>query len=140
MHGDEREEAQAPIWVQTCSGCIHRLIWSQLSMQFLHGSLLIHMLPTRQIDQRLMRRHIDSIPARASSEIQCVRERKEERGGSGPVRLAYQPPTNNTFLSEQTSHQQSASSTFLSEQISTSHQLPAKRTNCKMVGPAPHFA
>jgi hypothetical protein len=44
------------------------------------------------------------------------------------VRLAYQPPANNTFLSEQTSQQQSASSTFLSEQISTSHQPPAKRT------------
>jgi hypothetical protein len=36
--------------------------------------------------------------------------------------LAYQPPANSTFLSEQTSHQQSVSSTFLSEQISTSHQ------------------
>jgi hypothetical protein len=35
---------------------------------------------------------------------------------------AYQPPANNTFLSEQTSRQQSASSTFLQEQISTSHQ------------------
>jgi hypothetical protein len=34
-----------------------------------------------------------------------------------PVRLAYQPPTSSTFLSEQTSYQ-----TFLSEQISTSHQ------------------
>jgi hypothetical protein len=45
-----------------------------------------------------------------------------------PVRLAYQPPANRTFLSEQTSHQQPASSTFLSEQISTSHQPPAKRT------------
>jgi hypothetical protein len=44
------------------------------------------------------------------------------------VRLAYQPPANSTFLSEQTSHQQSASSTFLSEQISTSHQPPTKRT------------
>jgi hypothetical protein len=44
------------------------------------------------------------------------------------VRLAYQPPANSTFLSEQTSHQQPASSTFLSEQISTSHQQPAKRT------------
>jgi hypothetical protein len=32
-----------------------------------------------------------------------------------------------TFLSEQTSHQQSASSTFLSKQISTSRQPPAKR-------------
>jgi competence CoiA-like predicted nuclease len=39
-----------------------------------------------------------------------------------PVRWAYQPPANSTFLSEQTSHQQSASSTFLLEQISTSHQ------------------
>jgi hypothetical protein len=39
-----------------------------------------------------------------------------------PIRLAYQPPANSTFLSEQTSHQQSASSTFLSEQTSTSHQ------------------
>jgi hypothetical protein len=43
-----------------------------------------------------------------------------------PVRSAYQPLANSTFLSEQTSHQQSASSTFLSEQISTSHQPPAK--------------
>jgi hypothetical protein len=51
-----------------------------------------------------------------------------------PVRLAYQPPANSTFLSEQTSHQQSASSTFLSEQISTSHQPPAKRTGCLLVG------
>jgi hypothetical protein len=45
---------------------------------------------------------------------------------SRPVRLAYQPPAtpaNGTFLSEQTSHQQSASSTFLSEQISINHQL-----------------
>jgi hypothetical protein len=42
-----------------------------------------------------------------------------------PVRLAYQPPASNTFLSQQTSHQQPASSTFLSEQTSTSHQPPA---------------
>jgi hypothetical protein len=34
--------------------------------------------------------------------------------------LAYQPPANSTFLSEQTSHQQPASSTLLSEQTSTS--------------------
>jgi hypothetical protein len=34
--------------------------------------------------------------------------------------LAYQPPANNIFLSEQTSHQQPANSTFLSEQTSTS--------------------
>jgi hypothetical protein len=41
-----------------------------------------------------------------------------------PVRLACHPPASSTFLSEQTSRQQSASSTFLSEQISTaiSHQ------------------
>jgi hypothetical protein len=45
-----------------------------------------------------------------------------------PVRLAYQPPANNIFLSEQTSHHQPANSTFLSEQINTSHQQPAKRT------------
>jgi hypothetical protein len=44
------------------------------------------------------------------------------------VRSAYQPPASSTFLSGQTSHQQSAISTFLSEQISTSHQPPAKRT------------
>jgi hypothetical protein len=44
-----------------------------------------------------------------------------------PVRLAYQPPANSTFLSEQISHQQPASITFLSQQISTSHQPPAKR-------------
>jgi hypothetical protein len=49
----------------------------------------------------------------------------------GLVRLAYQPPANSTFLSEQISHQQPASSTFLSEQTSTSHQPPAKRTGCK---------
>jgi hypothetical protein len=41
---------------------------------------------------------------------------------SRPVRLAYQPLAISTFLSEQTSHQQSANSTFLLEQISTSHQ------------------
>jgi hypothetical protein len=34
-----------------------------------------------------------------------------------PVRLAYQPPTSSTFLSEQTSRQQPANSTFLSEQM-----------------------
>jgi exonuclease III len=34
--------------------------------------------------------------------------------------LAYQPPANSTFLSDQTSQQQPASSTFLSEQTSTS--------------------
>jgi hypothetical protein len=43
-----------------------------------------------------------------------------------PVRLAYQSPSNNTFLSEQTSHEQPASSTFLSEQTSTNHQPSAK--------------
>jgi hypothetical protein len=50
-----------------------------------------------------------------------------------PVRLAYQPPASSTFLSEQTSHQQSANNIFLSEQISTSHQPPAKRTGCKLL-------
>jgi hypothetical protein len=45
-------------------------------------------------------------------------------------RLAYQPPANSTFISEQTSHQQSASSTSLSKQTSTSHQSLAKRTDC----------
>jgi hypothetical protein len=45
-----------------------------------------------------------------------------------PVRLAYQPPANSTFLSKQTSHQQPGNNTFLSEQTSTSHQSPAKRT------------
>jgi hypothetical protein len=49
----------------------------------------------------------------------------------GPVRLAYQPPGNSTFLSEQTTHQQPGNNTFLLEQISTSHQLPTKRTGCK---------
>jgi hypothetical protein len=33
----------------------------------------------------------------------------------GPVRLAYQPPGNSTFLSEQISHQQLTNITFLSE-------------------------
>jgi hypothetical protein len=45
-----------------------------------------------------------------------------------PIRLANRPPANSTFLSQQTSHQQSANITFLSEQISTSHQPPAKPT------------
>jgi hypothetical protein len=65
---------------------------------------------------RLMRA-LASLSAMALS-ASCVR----------PVRLAYQPPANSTFLSQQISHQQPASSTFLSEQISTSHQPPAKRT------------
>jgi hypothetical protein len=38
-----------------------------------------------------------------------------------------------TFLSEQTSHQQSSNNTFLSEQISTSHQPPAKRTGFLLI-------
>jgi hypothetical protein len=46
-------------------------------------------------------------------------------------RLAYEPPASSTFLSQQTSHQQSVSSIFLSEQISISHQPPAKRTGCQ---------
>jgi hypothetical protein len=61
----------------------------------------------------------------------------------GRVRLAYQPPASNTFLSEQTSHQQPASSTFLSEQTSTSHQPPANRTGCMIqilvLAPYPGF-
>jgi hypothetical protein len=32
-----------------------------------------------------------------------------------PIRYGYQPPTSDTFFSQQISHQQSASSTFLSE-------------------------
>jgi hypothetical protein len=43
------------------------------------------------------------------------------------VCLAYEPPTNNIFLLEQTSHQP-ANNTLLSEQIITSNQPPAKRT------------
>jgi hypothetical protein len=43
--------------------------------------------------------------------------------------LAYQPPANITFLSEQISHQQSASSTFLLEQTSTSHQPNEQATS-----------
>jgi hypothetical protein len=39
-----------------------------------------------------------------------------------PVRSAYQPPANITFLSKRTGHQQPASSTLLSKQTSTSHQ------------------
>jgi hypothetical protein len=49
------------------------------------------------------------------------------------VRLAYHPPVNSTFLSQQTSHQQPASSTFLSEQTSTSHQPTGNRT-CSLTG------
>jgi hypothetical protein len=49
------------------------------------------------------------------------------RADNRPVRLAYKPPANSTFLSEQTSHRQPANTTFLSEQTSTSHQQPANR-------------
>jgi hypothetical protein len=45
-----------------------------------------------------------------------------------PVGLAYQPPANNVFLSERTSHQQPANSTFLSEQTSQTNVL-AIRSN-----------
>jgi hypothetical protein len=55
-------------------------------------------------------------------------QRYPEDADVRPVRLAYQPPANNTFLSQQISHQQPANGTFLSEQTSTSHQPPAKRT------------
>jgi hypothetical protein len=44
------------------------------------------------------------------------------------VRLAYQPPANSIFLSEQISQHQLTSSIFLSQQIITRHQPPAKRT------------
>jgi hypothetical protein len=49
-----------------------------------------------------------------SQQLQNLRDSSHPR----PVRLDYQPPANNNFLSEQTSYQQSASSTFLSEQKS----------------------
>jgi hypothetical protein len=61
-----------------------------------------------------------------------VRSQEREVNGDRPVRLDYQPPASNTFLSEQTSHQESANNTFLSEQSSTSYQPPAKRTGCKL--------
>jgi hypothetical protein len=61
-----------------------------------------------------------------------------EMAGFHPVRLAYQPPGNSTFLSQQTSHQQPASSTLLSEQTSTSHQPPANRTGCLMIPSLPY--
>jgi hypothetical protein len=51
---------------------------------------------------------------------------QQQRKKSSPVRLAYESPSDNTFLSEQTSHEQPASSTFLSEQTSTNHQPSAK--------------
>lgn len=35
----------------------------------------------------------------------------------------YQPPSSNTFLSEQINHQPPANNTFLSNQINTNHQL-----------------
>jgi hypothetical protein len=44
------------------------------------------------------------------------------------ILLAYQPPANSTFLSEQTNHQQPIDNTFHLEQISTIHQPPVKRT------------
>jgi hypothetical protein len=49
---------------------------------------------------------------------------------STPTTMADQaePPASSTFLSEQTSRQQSVSSIFLSEQTSTSHQPLVKRT------------
>jgi hypothetical protein len=50
-----------------------------------------------------------------------------------PVRLAYQPPASNIFLSEQIGHQQPANSIILSEEIS--HQPPAKRTGSRLLLP-----
>jgi hypothetical protein len=49
-----------------------------------------------------------------------------------PVRLAYQPPANSTFFSEQISHQQPAISIFLSEQTSQTNMLLGSMS----VGPA----
>jgi hypothetical protein len=56
-------------------------------------------------------------------------------GRSQPVRLAYQPPANSTFLLEQTSHRQPANSTFLSQQIRHSqttslHLRPTRTPRC----------
>jgi hypothetical protein len=65
----------------------------------------------------------------------CVESENQQR----PLRLAYRPPANSTFLSEQISHQQPASSIFLSQQISTSHQQPAKQTGCKCLQSTPHI-
>jgi hypothetical protein len=53
-------------------------------------------------------------PKSGDGEIGWLR-RREVLDRCKHVRLAYQPPANTTFLSQQTSHQQSASSTFLSE-------------------------
>jgi hypothetical protein len=47
----------------------------------------------------------------STSHIVHGRDRREKH----PVRLAYQPLANSTFLSDQTSCQQSANSIFLSE-------------------------
>jgi hypothetical protein len=75
-------------------------------------------------------------PRAAAARGQKKRARAGGRENKRPVRLAYQPPANSTFLSEQTSHQQPASSTLLSEQTSTSHQPPANRTGCSLLLPA----
>jgi hypothetical protein len=47
-----------------------------------------------------------------------VQKEKKKLTGRRPVRLAYQPPASITFLSEQTSHQQTANCIFLSKVIS----------------------
>jgi hypothetical protein len=65
---------------------------------------------------------------KAYSQLASVHENKSSRY-TRPVRLAYQPPANSTFLSEKISHHQPANSTFLSEQTSTGHQPQAKRTS-----------
>jgi hypothetical protein len=61
-------------------------------------------------------------------------EHSSQAAHKRPVRLAYQPPANSIFLSQQISHQQPASSTLLSEQTSTRHQPPANRTGCTTGG------
>jgi hypothetical protein len=62
----------------------------------------------------------------------------------GPHASAYQlldyeaslaTEASNSFLSEQTNHQQPANSPFLSKQINISHQPPAKRTGCLLAFP-----
>jgi hypothetical protein len=47
------------------------------------------------------------------------------RGGVRPVRLAYQPPANSTFLSEQTSHQQPAKTSQHYSSLRTNQHQPS---------------
>jgi hypothetical protein len=67
--------------------------------------------------------------------IACQQDCQYQRVLS-PVRLAYQPPANSNFVSEQISHQQPASSTFISQQISTSHHhQPNEQAEELQLGP-----